>query len=409
MSKKLKIYQVLTFTLGIAFAVLCAYMGITAIQKSMKLKIGFEVKPSFECRIDYGGNTIFCNSTKDPNGTFVGNGFTLDGNTLSFNQSFEGIGKTFVLTIYNYSDVPIKISVSGTNASGGPLTLAAYENSAPSGELTLVTAGASQAVLTFEEYVPPYTIGTYGTDADADVILGTDTIVTETGYSGYKYIEFNEVKSWKNDEGHTVPLRWVIIGAGINQKELLPSGAANKSANPDNLGADEILVISEQCLEYNQYDGSYANWSTSNIRTRIKSYTEAGGFMADLKKYMIPKALTTAWCDPEKPFATKNSTTANDPDHMFLLAHEYDSVEPWSIQDFLIQNYLGDTGCDLYKARYVGFSNNCDYWWLRSGYRSDYSSVYFVDYGGFVDNHNVNSSNGAVRPSFVLDLNLLNC
>ena len=393
MSKKLKIYQVLSFALGIAFVVLCAYMGITAIQKSMKLKIGFEVKPSFECRIDYGGNTIFCNSTKDPNGTFVGNGFTLDGNTLSFDQSFEGIGETFVLTIYNYSDVSIKISVSGTNASGGPLTLAAYENSAPSDELTLVTTGASEAVLTFEEYTrPPYTIYQYGDTANGAVVAPND------GWEGYSYVVFDEATTYNGYD-----LRWIIIGAGTNfSKQYMPTNApttayAGENGTNTELGANEVLLLSEKTLLNDEFRhaGYSALWKNSDLKTFLNGtfLTETG-----LSEYAASKALKTTSRDE----ATGDETT----DQIFLLA--YGSID--SAQSFCMETYLGSftSGDASSNPRMFLFNGaSASDWYLRSG---EYDANYYAyrvkgyGYGGsYVGICGVNGSLG-IRPSFVLNL-----
>jgi len=391
MSKKLKIYQILTFALGIAFVVLCAYMGITAIQKSMKLKIGFEVKPSFECRIDYGGNTIFCNSTKDPNGTFVGNGFTLNGNILSFNQSFEGIGKTFVLTIYNYSDVSIKISVSGTNASGGPLTLAAYENSAPSGELTLVTTGASEAVLMFEEYTrPPYTIYQYGDTENGAVEAPND------GWVGYSYVVFDEATTYNGYD-----LRWIIIGAGTNNHSLVPTtvSTARVNSNVDGaeLGANEVLLLSENTLVNSEFQkaGSSGLWKNSDLKTLLN-----GTFLTEtsLGEYAVAKALKTT--------SQEESTGDETTDQIFLLA--YGSID--SAQSFCMETYLGSftSGDASSNPRMFSFNGaSTSDWYLRSG---EYDNNYYAyrvkgyGYGGsYVGICGVNGSLG-IRPSFVLNL-----
>ena len=567
MTKKLKIYQILTFALGLAFVGLCLFVGITAVQKSMKLNMSFQINPSVLVKIEAKGSgeagytTIFQNSGE----TTIKNGVNLSGNTLSFGTDYaNGLGTSFSLKITNLTSCRVMAELSGASFSKSNLAFASVgsaaqevtvsavngltmnfsqvfaiskgsitnatitpksnvytiddtyyvkQNTEPSFTLTGsgnyatpaqgaigLTSGSiksySNGTLTFNTLTSDttitinnttgktytvtkgtitgfawgtvasnatfntdytftlvlqdgykidgatvqaviggntyncsqtaasgttytfklagasitgnvtinavaeallYTIGTYG----VDVILGTDTIVTETGYNGYKYVEFNEVKSWTNDEGYTVPLRWVIIGAGANQKDLLPSGAANKSANPDNLGADEILVISEQCIEYNVYDIDSADWSVSDIRNRIKSYTETGGFMANLKQYMVPRALTTAWYQ-----GAENNTTEEDPDYMFLIARKDMYVENYADQDFLAENYLGaneygEPVGDLYVTRYVGNSNEITTWWLRSGYRSLGPAAVCTFGGGPLVS---SSDNIAVRPCFVLNL-----
>ena len=125
MTKKLKVYQILTFALGIAFVVLCAYMGITAVQKSMKLKMSFNVEPAILCQIDIKASgaddstykTIFNNVSST-----LAENITLSGNTLILNETFLNaykttLGAAIVLKITNLLDNDgIRVT---TAASGG--------------------------------------------------------------------------------------------------------------------------------------------------------------------------------------------------------------------------------------------------------------------------------------------------
>ena len=136
-----------------AMAGMLVAMGIIAIQKSLNMKVGVNITPSHEIRIDYGGETIFCNTTKDGNTLKVGNGFTLSGTTLTFTQEFISIGETFALTIYNYNTSYLQVSTSGTGVSSNSITIDPYSTTASSGVLNLtISAGATQAVLSF--YIP---------------------------------------------------------------------------------------------------------------------------------------------------------------------------------------------------------------------------------------------------------------
>ena len=154
MKKKLNYYNIFMTAMMVVIAGLLLATGIIALQKSMNLKVGVNITPSHEIRIDYGGETIFCNTTKDSTGIKVAGGFTLSGNTLTFTQEFISIGETFALTIYNYNTSYLQVSVSGTGASGNTLTIAPYSTTASSSVLNLtIGAGATEAVLVFEEII----------------------------------------------------------------------------------------------------------------------------------------------------------------------------------------------------------------------------------------------------------------
>jgi len=113
MTKRAKVYQILTFVFGISLIILLLFMGITAVQKSMKLNIGFEVKPTFLCEIELNGEQIFSNH--DENAT-IANGADLTGNTLTLNQTFYAdLGAELTFTLYNYSEFKTKVSVKNTD------------------------------------------------------------------------------------------------------------------------------------------------------------------------------------------------------------------------------------------------------------------------------------------------------
>ena len=385
----------------------------------MKLKIGFNAEPSIYCYMEYKLHgeadteykPLFSNVTNTGAGLTpsVTANASLSGNTLTLTTEFEQLGASFDFRIYNYNNFKLKATCAGFVKYSSKKTSA--ENAATDASpivFTNITTGGAEIVFEFEGYVPPstpYTIGTYG----VDTILGEDTEVTDTIYNGYKYIKFNGIETWTNSENITVPLRWVIIGAGENYKRLLPEGAANKNANPDNLGADELLVISEQCIEHTMYDENYANWSTSDIRDRMKSYTEEGGFMASVKQYMVPQALKTAWHNGSN--FTTNSTTKEDPDYMFLLAYNWTYDPQYATQNFLMENYLENEDGDLYKEIYEGCDHYVNGWWLRSGGMDDGEGDYgggrcatsIYELGGVNEYEYVAYDNYAIRPCFVLN------
>ena len=220
--KRKRIYEIIIFSLVIILTSLCAYMGITAVQKSMKLNLGFQVNPSFECKIVYNGNTIFCNTTKNGESLVVGDGVSLNGNNLTLNQNFSGLGAEFTLTIHNYTALKTYISVSGTGVNGEPLTLDAYSSgTAPNGNITITATGTS-ATLTFA--VPPKTItlnlngGTHASATNGKIKLDgeydclslalsvvDDYIPTMTNYTfgGWYSHEIATTAVPNAEEGHT--------------------------------------------------------------------------------------------------------------------------------------------------------------------------------------------------------------
>jgi len=209
--KRKRIYEIIIFSLVIILTSLCAYMGITAVQKSMKLNLGFQVNPSFECKIVYNGNTIFCNTTKNGESLVVGNGVSLNGNNLTLNQNFSGLGAEFTLTTHNYTALKTDISVSGTGANGEPLILEAYTSgTAPYGNITITATGTS-ATLTFAKYVG-YTLtydsnGGSGTMATSDYRQGSSVALAQSGFTMSKgtYNSVGTFLGWSEDPNATVP------------------------------------------------------------------------------------------------------------------------------------------------------------------------------------------------------------
>ena len=105
MTKKLKIYQILTFALGLAFVGLCLFVGITAVQKSMKLNLAVNMNPSITCEIyasmngENGNyNKIFSNVEGS---TSIGTNWLIRGNTLTYDNSSTGMGLTAHIKVTN--------------------------------------------------------------------------------------------------------------------------------------------------------------------------------------------------------------------------------------------------------------------------------------------------------------------
>ena len=115
MIKKLRLYQIGFFIITFAFITLCAYMGITAIQKSLTLNLKFNATPEIYCKLAVGETVLFDNKTLEVHPLS-----TLSGNTLTFDASVfsSDLGvTTFNLTITNYSTTLNDIGVTFENAT----------------------------------------------------------------------------------------------------------------------------------------------------------------------------------------------------------------------------------------------------------------------------------------------------
>jgi len=171
MSKKLKVYQILTFALGLAFVGLCLFVGITAVHKSMKLKLGFTAEPSIYCYIeyklsseaDYEYKPLFSNVTNTGASLIpsVNTLATLSGNTLILTQEFEDLGASFDFKIYNYNDFALEVTCAGISKNTTAKTSATnVETDADAIVFTSVTTGGADIIFSFCKLVREITYTT---------------------------------------------------------------------------------------------------------------------------------------------------------------------------------------------------------------------------------------------------------
>ena len=122
MNKRLSLYQIFMVAMTTIIAAMLVAMGVIAIQKSMRLKLAFQINPAIEimlemAEIDEEGEvgefrSIFQNS----NTPFIENGITLSGNTLSFGNAYaEGLGANFALKITNLTESMVLAGFSGAS------------------------------------------------------------------------------------------------------------------------------------------------------------------------------------------------------------------------------------------------------------------------------------------------------
>ena len=124
MIKKLRIYQISLIAVSMLCIGLLAFMGITAIQKSMTLKMQFEVSPAVAVKLEiYNTDTsnwdvVFQNSGQ----VKIKDGVTLNGNTLGFRSEYaNGLGNEFTLKLTSLSSSKILAECGGASFSQSKL------------------------------------------------------------------------------------------------------------------------------------------------------------------------------------------------------------------------------------------------------------------------------------------------
>jgi len=170
MTKKLKIYQILTFALGLAFVGLCLFVGITAVQKSMKLNMSFQMNPSIVCKI-YAGIGSDSNLGSDETLIFsnvdgalsIHTNWTINANTLSYDNSISYVmGQTIYLKVVNYTDcrVLIEPKISDT-VQTSKITVMEASNSGITDETTFSVGVPGSSVTGFQlNFTQAYKIST---------------------------------------------------------------------------------------------------------------------------------------------------------------------------------------------------------------------------------------------------------
>jgi len=186
MTKKLKIYQILTFALGLAFVGLCLFVGITAVQKSMKLNLSFAANPIVFCQVLVNEEVIFDNSEK-----IIDDGVSLSGNVLTFNSTVSEnvtLGESFDLQIKNYSTTgsAIHISFNGaTISTGDVVNSTSYSEIIAKDNSSKVLSVSTNEMEISMTKVTPVTLS-----LGAGVTLTSSNILTST--SGAQCLPFGE-------------------------------------------------------------------------------------------------------------------------------------------------------------------------------------------------------------------------
>ena len=140
MIKKLRIYQISLIAVSMLCIGLLAFMGITAIQKSLRLNLSFQSNPEIKVQLEiYNTNeskweTVFQN---DENAK-IKNGVTLNGNSLGFRSEYaKGLGNEFTLKVTSLTNTPIIAEFSGASYDKSSLV---FENTSSEPQQVIVSA-----------------------------------------------------------------------------------------------------------------------------------------------------------------------------------------------------------------------------------------------------------------------------
>ena len=204
-TKRKRIYEIALIACCCVIIALTAYMGITAVQKSMKLKLGFNAEPNIYCYIEYklsseadsAYKTLFCNVTNtgaglEPNVTANA---TLSGNTLTFTNTFEALGASFDFRIYNYNNFNLAVTCAelskSTTANSSAPNVAS--NAKPI-VFTSITTGGGDIVFSFEQF----TRSTLKTGQEVNSAIGYSATSVVFGY--WSDYESEVSQTWDENE-----------------------------------------------------------------------------------------------------------------------------------------------------------------------------------------------------------------
>ena len=188
-NRRKRVYEIALIVCCLIIIGLTAYMGITAMQKSLTLNLKFNAQPSQFIHIEYklpsesnnAYKTLFCNVT-DANEGLTPNvtaNASLSGNTLTLTEEFDKLGGTYDFRITNYNDYDLKVTCANvsknTISNGNPIVFSS------------ISTGGANVVFSFEEYVPPTITFDFngGKIGEAEYVeYKTETLPTSLG-SGY--------------------------------------------------------------------------------------------------------------------------------------------------------------------------------------------------------------------------------
>ena len=302
-NKRKTAYELIIVGLSIILLALCAYMGITAVQKSMRLNVGFSAVPSIKVLIqiedpqaDGGYRTIFRNDAN----TQIGAGLEIHGNTLQFTNSFAdsepNIGASFVLKFTNLmTNTGLKASVIGNSATANPTYVIMKESGSGQDTATMTVSGSSALAtlqLMFSEY-NIYTVSFSGpsvSNATAEAGSGEAYSTTLTPKEGYNIpssvlITVGGVAIDSNSYTYTPSTGALTINAGVVNGDVvitatataksytitydLGSNVVNHPSNPATYTVEDTITLQAPTRLFYEFTG----WTESNGSTPQTSVT----------------------------------------------------------------------------------------------------------------------------------------
>lgn len=382
---------------------------------------------------------------------------------IAFNAN-EGTGSVDINGIPQDVEIGDVVTLpSGTGLTKTGYTFAGWNTSADGTGITYqpgTTFVIPAHTTLYAKWELPYTIYAYqnstGSGRDTSTLVsGVTTGVNAPNeeWNGYYYLTTNRTASGNKYASTNNDCRWIIIGAGANQNKyfydivgttltnnnsqsrlpltafggtITKGGTVYMGINEDNLGADELMLLSEQTLFLSYYDNQgskIAKWGDNTVGSEYTCqlnsilnpssntgfYENAG--LTNLYNMIQTKSLSTSYYNE----GIKTTTSK-----IFVLATEagYTNgrlggfITNGAQQNYTLENYFGsayawslnDNTPNNDKRIYVFGGSDQGCWWLRSG-NADYTEYsYFVLSSRVVSDINVYYSELGVRPTFVLEL-----
>ena len=301
-NKRKRFYEIALIVCCFIIIGLSAYMGITAVQKSMRLNVGFSAVPSIKVLIQIedpqaegGYRTIFRNDAN----TQIGAGLEIHGNTLQFTNSFAdsepNIGASFVLKFTNLmTNTGLKASVIGNSATANPTYVTMKESGSGQDTATMTVSGSSDLStlqLMFSEY-NSYTVSFSGpsvSNATSEAGSGEAYSTTLTPKEGYNIpssvsITVGGVAIGNNSYTYDPNNGALIINAGVVNGDVVITatataksytitynldGGTNHASNPATYTVEDTITLQEPTRLFYEFTG----WTESNGSTPQTSVT----------------------------------------------------------------------------------------------------------------------------------------
>ena len=257
-NKRNKFYQIGFFALAFAFITLCAYMGITAIQKSMTLNLSMQAKPSISCAIYINESLVFDNVTPQ-----IADGVELTANTLKLNTT-SVFGQSFNLKIENKNENAIYVTFSGATISGSTNYKTIINKNTISNSMALSSAGT--VTITMQQVVKVTTTPTnctYTTDVSSGLI----------SVSGSSYIPYGATlkQTFTSNTGYTSPpsINASMGGQTISNPDYTNEGLLTIS----NVTGD--IVVNASCGAITYTVAYYSNDGNTLITSETHTYGQS--------------------------------------------------------------------------------------------------------------------------------------